>query len=73
MPKICEFETCRNRASYGLTYGKGIRCKLHRENYKPQLDVCHCGIAKPSFNKKRISISIKTLNTLLTFFTLSEL
>jgi len=52
MPKICEFETCRNRASYGLTYGKGIRCKLHKENYKPQLDVCHCGIAKPSFNKK---------------------
>ena len=52
MPKICEFENCRNRASYGLTYGKGIRCKIHRENYKPHLDICHCGSAKPSFNMK---------------------
>jgi hypothetical protein len=52
MPKICEFENCRNRASYGLTYGKGVRCKLHKEDYKPHLDVCHCGTAKPSFNIK---------------------
>jgi hypothetical protein len=52
MPKICEFENCRNRASYGLTYGKGIRCKLHKENYKPHLDICHCGNAKPTFNNK---------------------
>jgi hypothetical protein len=52
MSKNCEFENCRNRATYGLTYGKGIRCKIHRENYKPHLDVCHCGSAKPSFNIK---------------------
>jgi len=52
MPKICEFENCRNRASYGLTYGQGIRCKTHKEEYKPQLSVCHCGKAKPSFNYK---------------------
>jgi hypothetical protein len=54
MPKICEFENCRNRASYGLTYGKGIRCKIHKEDYKPHLDICHCGSAKPSFNLKEM-------------------
>jgi hypothetical protein len=50
MPKICEYENCRFRASYGATYGNGIRCKVHKENYKPQLSICHCGSAKPSFN-----------------------
>ena len=27
MPKICEYETCRNFANYGEFYGKPIRCK----------------------------------------------
>jgi hypothetical protein len=34
MPKLCEFENCRNQASYGLCYGKPTRCKDHKEDYK---------------------------------------
>jgi hypothetical protein len=34
MPKLCEFETCRKQASYGDFYGKPIRCKEHKQEYK---------------------------------------
>lgn len=40
MPKICEFETCRKQASYGNSYGKPIRCKEHKEEYKLVSQLC---------------------------------
>ncbi len=50
MSKICEFENCRHKASYALIYGKAIRCKEHKENFKPQYNICVCGKAHPRFN-----------------------
>lgn len=41
MPKLCEFETCRCQASYGEYYGKPIRCKNHKEEYKLVSRLCH--------------------------------
>ena len=40
MPKLCEFETCRKQASYGFSYGKPIRCKEHKEEYKLVSQLC---------------------------------
>ena len=40
MPKLCEFETCRKQASYGEFYGKPIRCKEHKEEYKITSMLC---------------------------------
>ena len=40
MPKICEFETCRKEASYGEYYGKPIRCRKHKEEYKLVSQLC---------------------------------
>jgi len=50
MPKICEFENCQNRASYGYYYEKPLRCKDHKGDMKPQYDICMCGKSKPNFN-----------------------
>jgi hypothetical protein len=50
MPKLCEFENCRNRASYGLYFGKPSRCGDHKENLKPQYAVCQCGQGSPIYN-----------------------
>ena len=49
MPKLCEFENCKNRASYGKYFGKPLRCKTHKENYKQISRVCLCGKVEPSF------------------------
>ena len=51
MPKLCNHENCRKRASYALTYGNPDRCKEHKENRKPQYAVCKCGKARPSYNE----------------------
>jgi hypothetical protein len=40
MPKLCEFETCRKQASYGEFYGKPIRCKEHKQEYKLVSRLC---------------------------------
>ena len=40
MPKICEFENCRGFANYGEFYGKPIRCKNHKEEYKITSMLC---------------------------------
>ena len=40
MPKLCEFETCRKQASYGNSYGKPIRCKEHKGDYKLVSQLC---------------------------------
>jgi len=50
MPKLCDFETCRNRATYG-TNCHPIMCKQHKtDNMKLSYTFCHCGKAKPIFN-----------------------
>lgn len=43
MPKLCEFETCRKQASYGEFYGKPIRCREHKEDYKLVSQLCQEG------------------------------
>jgi len=49
MPKLCEFETCRNRATYG-TNSSPIRCITHKEiNMKKASSLCNCG-KQPLFN-----------------------
>ncbi len=48
---MCEFQNCRNRASYGLTRNCPTRCKSHKENRKLVSLICICGEARPSFNK----------------------
>ena len=52
MPKLCEFETCRKQASYGNSYGKPIRCKEHKEEYKLVSQLCQNGdcCIKPTYN-----------------------
>jgi hypothetical protein len=50
MPKLCEFKNCTRRASYGLYYGKPLRCKTHKENMKPQYSICVCGKSYPNYN-----------------------
>ena len=43
MPKLCEFETCRSRATYG-TNCDPLRCKDHKEdNMKLSSTLCKCG------------------------------
>ena len=58
MPKLCNHENCRNRATYALTYGNPDRCKEHKEDRKPQFSVCKCGKARPSFNEPSEKIPI---------------
>lgn len=52
MPKLCEFENCRCQASYGEYYGKPIRCKNHKEEYKLVSRLCREGNCKtiPNYN-----------------------
>jgi hypothetical protein len=50
MPKLCQFENCRNRASYAEFYGIPIKCKTHKEKLNGQYRVCHCGSKIPCFN-----------------------
>ena len=58
MPKLCQFENCKKRASYATTYGKPERCNEHREERKLQYSVCMCGKAHPSFNESGTSRGI---------------
>ena len=46
MPKICEFEKCRDYANYGHFYGKPIRCKEHKEEYRLVSQLCRGDICK---------------------------
>jgi len=51
MPKLCEFENCRKQASFGLFYGKGLRCKEHKtDDMKPQFNICPCGKGEARYN-----------------------
>jgi len=49
MPKLCEFETCRSRATYGLNCDP-LRCFEHKEyNMNLSSSLCKCG-KQPHFN-----------------------
>lgn len=51
MPKLCEFETCRNRATYGKNCDP-IMCKQHKtDDMKLSSNLCPCG-KQPHFNFK---------------------
>ena len=55
MPKLCEFENCKNRASYGYDTDTMVMCSKHKTvdmnnvNYSKQKK-CVCGEHFPSFN-----------------------
>ena len=51
MPKICNYQNCRIRASYGVKQNEPLRCKLHKENMKLSSRICQCGKARPNFNE----------------------
>jgi len=51
MPKMCEFQNCRKRASYGIKRNCPTRCKSHKENRKLASFICICSKARPSFNE----------------------
>ena len=40
MPKLCEFQNCRNRASYGNIRNVPIRCKEHKDDMKLVFRIC---------------------------------
>ena len=51
MPKICNYQNCRKRASYGVKQNEPLRCKLHKENMKLSSLICQCGKSQPYFNE----------------------
>ena len=51
MPKICNYQNCRKRASYGVKQDEPLRCKLHKENMKLSSLICQCGKSQPYFNE----------------------
>jgi len=51
MPKICNYQNCRKRASYGVKRNEPLRCKLHKENMKLSSLICQCGKSQPYFNE----------------------
>jgi len=50
MPKLCEYNNCRERASYGLKRNTPIRCKSHKENMRLASMICVCGKSRPNYN-----------------------
>ena len=51
MPKLCEYQNCRCRASYGVKRDYPIRCKNHKDDMKLVSLICSCGKAQPSYNE----------------------
>ena len=51
MPKLCDFQNCRKRASYGLIRNCPERCTSHKENRKLVSMICNCGKAQPIYNE----------------------
>ena len=52
MPKLCEYNNCRERASYGVKRNTPLRCKKHKENMRLASKICVCGKARPTYNNK---------------------
>ena len=51
MPKLCDYQNCRNRATYGVKRDCPIRCREHKDNMKLTSRICMCGKTQPSFNE----------------------
>ena len=51
MPKLCNYQNCRNRASYGVKRNEALRCNLHKENMKLSCSICQCGKSYPIYNE----------------------
>ena len=54
MPKLCEYENCRDRATYGLKRNCPLRCVEHKEGMKLACKLCLCGNAQPYFNESGV-------------------
>ena len=51
MPKMCDFQNCRKRASYGIKRNCPTRCNSHKENRKLVSLICQCSNARATFNE----------------------
>ena len=51
MPKLCEYQNCRCRASYGVKRDYPIRCKNHKDDMKLVSRICLCGKVQPYYNE----------------------
>jgi len=52
IPKLCEYNNCQKKASYGIKRDTPIRCKEHKENMRLVSKICICGKAYPNFNNE---------------------
>ena len=50
MPKLCNFQNCRERAVYGPKYNYPLTCKQHKGDMRLVSRICICGKAHPSYN-----------------------
>ena len=55
MPKLCDYENCRGRATYGLKRNSPLRCVEHKEEMKLACELCLCGKAKACFNEEGVT------------------
>jgi hypothetical protein len=51
MPKLCDYQNCRKRASYGVKRDCPIRCREHKEGMKLVSLICMCEKSEPHFNE----------------------
>ena len=58
MPKLCEYQNCKKRASYGVKRNKPIRCKEHKGEMKLVSQICQCDKARPTFNEPGETVAI---------------
>jgi len=58
MPKLCEYQNCKKRASYGVKRNKPIRCKEHKGEMKLVSRICQCDKALPTFNEPGETVAI---------------
>ena len=58
MPKLCEYQNCRSRASYGVKRDCPIRCREHKEDMQLSSRICVCGKALPSYNEPNETTAI---------------
>jgi len=57
MPKLCEYENCKKRASYGFIENALIMCREHKTSDMKNISYftfkkCICGLHLPTFNYK---------------------
>ena len=51
MPTLCNYQNCRERASYGTKRNELLRCKTHKEDMRLASRLCNCGKSHPTFNE----------------------